>query len=64
MADQLAQPQPLKFFAEIDVPQNTVADQNATPTTTQLQSDLQSGGLDGDTTLPAGTTVTRVWQKE
>lgn len=63
MADELAEPQPLKFFAEIDVPQSTVADQNSTPTTTQLQTDLQAG-LDGDTSLPSGTAVGKVWQKE
>ena len=53
----MAEPQPLIFHFKVTVPQNTVADQNAGVTGAQLAADMQTGGLDADATLPAGTTV-------
>jgi hypothetical protein len=57
----VAKPKPLIFNAKVSVPQDTVADQNETPTVAQLQADLQVG-LDSDTTLPNGTIVNEVIQ--
>jgi hypothetical protein len=49
-------PQPLKFKAFIEVPQDTLEDQQNTPSAAQLQSDLQAG-IDADTTYTQGTVI-------
>lgn len=54
MNQAIARPKPQVFHAKISVPQDV-----APPvpfTVAQLQEDLQAG-LDGDSTLPSGTSV-------
>lgn len=54
---KIAKPKPLVFHYKVTVPQDTVEAQQNAPTSDQLLADLQPG-LDGDTSLPPGTTIT------